>query len=76
MYRSLATEDPSQLDSNEIFRHLPPNRCGEKDRQYMNQVLDDGFNNTKDAGNMNARLETAFAKKFGVGYSISHNSGS
>ena len=76
MYSSLATENPSQLDPQEIFRHLPPNRCGERDRQYMKEVLDDGFNNTKDAGNMTARLEKAFAKKFEVGYAISHNSGS
>src|SRR5579872_3298501 len=64
------------LDVKEVFSHLPPNRVGEMDRRYMNQVLDDGFSNTKDPANMVARLETAFAKKFGVGYAISQNSGS
>jgi perosamine synthetase len=66
----------ARLDAKEVFSHLPPSRVGELDRRYMNEVLDDGFSNVKDSANMVARLETAFAKKMGVGYAISHNSGS
>jgi len=63
------------LDLEEIFSHLPPNRCGAVDRQYMDEVLDDGFGNKESAG-MLERFETAFAEKFDRKYSISHNSGS
>jgi len=76
MVSSLLSMDGGRLDPKEIFSHLPPKRVGELDRRYMNEVLDDGFSNTKDPGSMVARLETAFAKKFGVGYAITHNSGS
>jgi len=76
MVSDLVTKNAADLDPHEIFSHLPPNRVGEIDRQYMNQVLDDGFGNTKDPANMVARLETAFAEKFGVAFAISHNSGS
>jgi hypothetical protein len=48
--------DATQLNAQEIFSHLPRNRVGESDRRYMNEVLDDGFSNTKDAGNMVTRL--------------------
>ena len=65
-----------QLDAKEIFAHLPANRCGATDRQYVNEVLDDGFSNVKDPANISRRFEEAFAAKFGVGYAISHNSGS
>jgi perosamine synthetase len=63
------------LDAATIFSHLPPNRCGEADRRYMAEVLEDGFGNRESAG-MLGRFETAFAGKFGVRYAISHNSGS
>ncbi len=59
----------------EIFSSLPSNRCGESDRAYMQEVLDDGFGN-KESANMIARFEEAFAKKFDSKYSISMNSGS
>ena len=75
MLGSLLTESPEKLDAQEIFCHLPPNRCGEKDRQYMKEVLDDGFSNVKDPAHMVTRLETAFAGKFNVKFAISHNSG-
>lgn len=68
--------DIEQLDPGEIFYHLPPNRVGEVDRRYMDEVLDDGFGNVKDPANIVARFETAFAEKFGVNFAISHNSGS
>jgi len=63
------------LDAETIFGHLPPNRCGEADRRYMAEVLDDGFGNRESAG-MLRRFETAFAERFGVRFAISHNSGS
>jgi len=70
----LVTIDPSLLDPQEIFSHLPPNRCGEADRRYMAEVLDDGFGN-RESAHMVGRLEGAFAAKFGVQFAISHNSG-
>jgi len=76
MVSDLVTKNAADLDPHEIFSHLPPNRVGDTDRKYMNEVLDDGFGNTKDPASMVARLETAFAEKFGVGFAISHNSGS
>jgi perosamine synthetase len=76
MTNQLVIEPPVELNPSEIFRDLPANRCGDKDRQYMNEVLDDGFGNIKDAANMVTRFEEAFAEKFGVGFAISHNSGS
>ena len=71
----LCTKEPSELDAKELFGHLPANRCGQKDRQYINEVLDAGFGNWESA-NMIGRFETAFAKKLGINYAISHNSGS
>ena len=64
-----------QLEAEEIFAHLPPNRCGEADRRYVDEVLEDGFGN-KESADMLARFERAFAEKFGVNYAISQNSGS
>jgi len=63
------------LDPEEIFSHLPPSRCGEADRRYINEVLDDGFGN-RESADMLKRFELAFAQKFGVDFAISHNSGS
>ena len=76
MINSIVTMEAEKLDSEEIFSHLAPNRCGEKDRQYMNEVLDDGFRNSRESADMIARFETAFAEKFGVEYAVSHSSGS
>lgn len=76
MVGSLLSSCAVKLDPQEIFDHLPPNRCGEPDRQYMNEVLNDGFGNIKDPANMVERFELAFAKRFGVDFAISHNSGS
>lgn len=64
-----------RIDPVKLFSRLPNNRCGEKDRQYMNEVLNDGFGN-KESANMVKRFEIAFAEKFGVKFAISHNSGS
>lgn len=70
----LVTIPPDELDRDEIFAHLPPNRCGEADRRYMAEVLDDGFGN-RESAHMVGRFEAAFAEKFGVRFAISHNSG-
>ena len=66
----------NSLDPVELFSYLPDNRCGELDRQYINEVLEAGFSNKRESANMIAKFETAFAKKFGVKFGISHNSGS
>lgn len=76
MLSRLVSDSPDRLDAREIFSHLPPNRVGETDRRYMNEVLDAGFSNTRDPANIMQRFETAFAGKFGVSYAISMNSGS
>ena len=68
-----STERP---DPQGIFSHLPANRCGEADRRYMNEVLDAGFSNKHESAGMLGRFEEAFARRFGVRYAISHNSGS
>ena len=75
MISPLVSADPTTLDPEEIFAQLPPNRCGESDRAYMEEVLADGFGN-RESADMLGRFETAFAEKFGVDYAISHNSGS
>jgi perosamine synthetase len=67
--------NPDDLDADDIFSHLPPTRCGETDRRYMEEVLDAGFGNFESA-DMLRRFEEAFARKFGVAYAVSHNSGS
>lgn len=63
-----------RLDGKAIFALLPPNRCGEADRRYMAEVLDDGFGN-RESAHMVGRFEAAFAEKLGAAYAISHNSG-
>jgi len=63
------------MAGEEVFHQLPPNRVGELDRRYVNEVLDAGFRNTEDPANIFARLEAAFAERFGVRYAILHNSG-
>ena len=70
MLSPLVTMDPGKLDPAEIFSRLPPNRCGEADRRYMNEVLDDGFGN-RESAHMLERFEAAFAEKFGVEFAIS-----
>lgn len=65
----------ADLSAEEIFAHLPPNRCGERDRAYMAEVLDSGFSNSREAGHMIRRFEEAFARKMGVRFAVSHNSG-
>jgi perosamine synthetase len=70
----LITMPIGELDGAEIFSHLPPRRCGEADRRYMDEVLDDGFGN-RESAHMVGRLEAAFAAKFGAEFAISHNSG-
>jgi perosamine synthetase len=49
-------------------------RFGDKELMYVKEVLDSGFGSAT-SGNMNQRLEKAFAEKFGVRYAITHNSG-
>src|SRR3954468_15552723 len=43
-------------------------------RRYVNQVLDFGIHNTRSAG-MVARLEQAFADRFGRRFGIAHSNG-
>ncbi|HID22501.1 MAG TPA: DegT/DnrJ/EryC1/StrS family aminotransferase, partial [Planctomycetaceae bacterium] len=64
-----------EMPAEEIFGRLPPNRVGDLDRRYLNEVLAAGFRNTEDPANIFARLESAFAGRFGVRYAILHNSG-
>ena len=64
-----------ELSPSEIFSQLPPKRVGEPDRRYLNEVLDAGFRNTEDPADIFARLESAFAERFGVRYAVLHNSG-
>lgn len=45
-----------------------------REYQYVREVLDYGWHNTRSPG-FNMRLEEAFAAKFGVKYAITHNSG-
>ncbi len=75
MINPLVTMRPDTLDAQEIFSHLPSNRCGEADRRYMDEVLEDGFGNHESA-DMLGRFEAAFAEKFDVPFAITHNSGS
>ena len=72
---SLVTTDPRELDAADIFSHLPPNRVGGADREYMEEIFEAGFGNFESAG-MLGRFESAFAKKFDIPYAISMNSGS
>ena len=71
----LVTAPIDELDPDDIFPHLPPNRVGARDRELLEEVLRDGFGN-RESADMLRRFEEAFAEKFGVGYAISHNSGS
>ena len=73
---SIIPATPEAVTGAEIFRHLPPNRCGSLDRQYVEEVLADGFSNTKDSAGIQRRFETAFAEKFQSEFAIAHNSGS
>lgn len=49
-------------------------RVGEKEREYVLEVLDTDFRSSK-GSMMMTRLEQAFAKKFNVKYAISHVNG-
>lgn len=49
-------------------------RFDEREYQYIKEVLDSGFASGT-SGNMNTRLERAFAEKFGQKYAITFNSG-
>lgn len=49
-------------------------RFNEKEFQYVKEVLDSGFASGT-SGNMNTRLERAFAKKFNAKFAITANSG-
>ncbi|HIF09227.1 MAG TPA: hypothetical protein EYQ81_04850, partial [Sneathiellales bacterium] len=49
-------------------------RFGEKEFQYIREVLDSGFGSGT-SGGMNSRFEQAFAKKVGAPYAITFNSG-
>ncbi len=63
------------LEPEELFAHLPPGRVGDRDRQYLREVLAAGFRNTEDPAAILARFETAFAARFGVACAVLHNSG-
>jgi perosamine synthetase len=49
-------------------------RFDEREYAYIKEVLDSGFASGT-SGNMNTRLETAFAQKFGRNFAITFNSG-
>ena len=49
-------------------------RFDKTELEYIKEVLDSGFASGT-SGNMNSRLENAFAKKMGVEYAITFNSG-
>jgi perosamine synthetase len=49
-------------------------RFGEEELVYVKEVLDSGLG-ASTYGTMNKRLEEAFAKRFGVRFAITHNSG-
>ena len=49
-------------------------RFNEKEYQYVKEVLDSGFASGT-TGNMNSRLEAAFAARFGTKYAITFSSG-
>lgn len=49
-------------------------RFDEREYQYIKEVLDSGFASGT-SGNMNTRLERAFAEKFGQKFAITFNSG-
>ena len=49
-------------------------RFGEEELTYIREVLDSGFGSAT-SGNMNQRLEEAFARRFGVRYAITHSNG-
>ena len=71
----LSDVNPVQLDAQTLFARLPPNRAGEADRRYLDEVLEDGLGNHESA-DMLSRFERAFAEKFDMPFAISHNSGS
>jgi perosamine synthetase len=50
-------------------------RFDDREYKYIKEVLDSGFASGT-AGNMNTRLEKAFAERFGAKYAITFNSGS
>jgi perosamine synthetase len=49
-------------------------RFGDEELVYVKEVLDSGFG-ASTSGNMNQRLEHAFAKRFGVQFGITHCNG-
>ena len=49
-------------------------RFDDREFNYIREVLDSGFASST-SGNMNTRLETAFAERFGCNYGITFNSG-
>jgi perosamine synthetase len=49
-------------------------RFGDEELIYIKEVLDSGFG-ASTSGNMNQRLEHAFAGRFGVGFGITHVNG-
>ena len=49
-------------------------RFDKREYEYIKEVLDTGFASST-SGNMNTRLEEAFANKFGQKFAITFNSG-
>ena len=66
----------SEIDheARETFARLPENRVGSADIKYVNELFAKGFGNSDKTG-LVARFEDAFAKKYGMEYAISFNSG-
>ena len=40
------------MDPNEIFSHLPANRCGEAERRYVEDLFAGGFSNKGESAGM------------------------
>ena len=73
---SIPAQSADVLHPEGSFRHLPPNRSGQRDRRYMNLVLHDGFSNTSGRAKMGGRFEAAWAEGFEASFAMYHNSGS
>jgi len=61
-----ATPSAAAINVAEFFGRLLLGRCGDADRRYLNEVLDDGFGN-KESADILQRFEPALAEKFVVG---------
>lgn len=63
-----------EIETRKLFDRLPKNRVGEADVRYVYELMEKGFSNSDKSGIV-GRFEEAFARKYGVDYAISFNSG-